>query len=136
MSEFVHVNIPTAEPPKCDFCSSRPVVTCFKSVDAGIALAGDKPIEIEPGQPKVKNVILSSDAHWGACADCAPLVRKEKREAIYQRSLAMAPAEIKNSPFGATGLRLIQDTMFWAGFEGKEHPASEHPLPSVEESGR
>lgn len=131
MSKWIHVKHDTPEVPKCDFCSQEAVVVCFVATQAAIGMEGEVAIEIEPGQPKVKKVILDSDAHWAACEPCAGLVRAGDRDALRERSYDRAPAEVKESPSGYLSLGLIQDTMFWAGFTGTEHGVEAH-LPRKE----
>src|SRR5215831_1873157 len=121
-----HLHLPTATPPKCDFCSGRPVVACFIASDAKLEFEIDG-----EGTPTgaFKRVTLSSSSHWGACEACADIVRswdKEDRShvaqgAMYQRCLDSAPPEIRNSASGIASLYLIQDQMFWSVFQGVEH---------------
>jgi len=112
------IDLPTAEPPLCDFCSEPEVSACFLSEDAGLGL--ERP---EDG----KRLLLTSTAHWSACSLCAPLVRTMDHEVVAARS----DSEFKRKhpdeygPEAALSLRLVQETMFWAGFTGKEHPLSE-----------
>jgi len=85
---------------------------CFKTTPAELMMPDEG-----------RTVTLASDAHWGACADCEPLVVGRDRDGLYARCLELAPAEIRDSGTARFGMRLIQETMFWAGFRGEQHPA-------------
>jgi len=124
-----HISLPTAEPPKCDFCSGRPVVACFIASDAKLEF------ELVDGEPTgaFKRITLNSSSHWGACEECAAIVRTwdpedkegKAQEAMYQRCYDRAPEVIRNSASGVASLYLIQDQMFWSVFRGVEHGMDE-----------
>lgn len=123
MADIVqHIVLPSAN--KCDFCSKPEPTHCFVADDIHLVIAGEF-------DEKLKQVILSSDPHWGACDECAVLVKARDREKLYQRCFA----EFKKlegqgeTPLGMVALRIIQDTMFWSAFTGKEHSAAAHREP-------
>lgn len=118
-----HVELPTENPPICDFCSAPAVTHCFITTDAGLGL--ERP---DDG----KRLLLTSDAHWGACDECAVLVERMDHDAVAERSDRTFREKHPNEygPEAALSLRLVQETMFWAGFTGKRHPASAHWQPT------
>jgi hypothetical protein len=96
---------------KCDFCSQPLGPWCFIAKTDGF--------ELVPGQALVR---LMSDAHWGACEACTPLIEARNKIAVLRRSTSLAPAGI-----GPLPIALFQERLFWRHFKGEKHPASEHP---------
>jgi hypothetical protein len=109
---------------KCDFCSTFDPTHCFIADDVHLVMEKDKPEQSEA----LKRLILSSDPHWGACDECAVLIERGDKQALYDRCFAafkrIAPSE--TDVVSMMSLKLIQDTMFWAVFTGKRHSASAH----------
>jgi hypothetical protein len=101
---------------KCDFCSALDPTHCFIADDISIVMSND-----------VKNLILSSDPHWGACDECAVLIEANDREKLYERCLdAFRRITPSDDTVSMLSLKIVQDTMFWGAFTGKQHPASAH----------
>ena len=108
--------------PVCDFCSTPLDATarCF--------LAAGAEVRMEDAETRKRVLTLSSDAHWAACAVCAPMVAARDRAGILKRSKALAPRDEDGvQRISGEALAYIQESMFWAHFTGEEHPASDHP---------
>ena len=99
--------------PICNFCKSTDVVTCFLT----------EPREITFINPDThKQVTVHSDEHWVGCSACAELARARDEQGLGKRS--------SESPHGAPhweiGVAIMQSAMFWPGFNGAEHPLTDH----------
>jgi hypothetical protein len=108
--------------PVCDFCSTPLDATarCF--------LAAGAQLRVEDPESGKRKLTLNSDAHWAACAVCAPVIERRDRAGILKRSKELAPkGEDGMQGMSVEALAYIQESMFWAHFTGEEHPASEHP---------
>lgn len=67
-------------PPKCDFCSTRPVRWSY------------------PARTFVRTIGVTdvgSDGNWAACEDCYALIQAGNRDALVKRSMALFP---QNNP--------------------------------------
>jgi hypothetical protein len=106
----------TGDRARCDFCSAFDPPTCYIADDISIVMSND-----------IKNLILSSDSHWGACDECAVLIEARDKDRLYQRCLdAFRRITPSDDTISMLSLKIIQDTMFWGAFTGKRHPASAH----------
>jgi hypothetical protein len=107
------------ERPVCDFCSQALDATARCFLATGVS--------VEMESKSKARLTLNSDAHWAACAVCAPMVEKKDRAGILARSYRkLVETHGEMTPEKET-LAFVQESMFWAHFEGEEHPASEHP---------
>jgi hypothetical protein len=107
------------EQPVCDFCSAPLDTTarCFLSVGTSVEMRDE-------GKARLT---INSDAHWIACATCAPMVERRDRVGVLARSYErLVAAHGEMAPEKET-LAYVQESMFWQHFTGEEHPASEHP---------
>lgn len=118
--EYLHLR---AEPgaPKCDFCSEPVGEWCYVAGDVAMTMKGQG-----------KQLVMSSDAHWGACDLCAALVDAGDVQGLFQRSLRLAPKDMRDEEGNVRTvsqglLQMIQGEMFWEQFTGRSHRAREHP---------
>lgn len=111
MATITHVSIPTSNPPKCDFCSTPKVVACFLAGDTGtdMTLIGKECLT------------LSSDNRWGACEECAVLVRANDKRGLRERSVRFYPGDKEEAKMT---IFLIQEGMFWNRYTGQEGPVT------------
>lgn len=118
------IELPTNDPPICDFCSDPNPTHCFITGEAGLGME-----DLDAG----KRLLLTSDAHWGACDKCAVLVERMDRDAVFERSVTEFKRKHPDEygPHMTVSLRMIQEAMFWAGFKGERHAASAHWTPEV-----
>ena len=104
---------------KCDFCSQPVGQSCFIAREATMSVE-PQPGDINP--LNLKEVRLSSDAHWAACDPCADLIRAEDRQGLWQRCCRSAPVDLDPELLAA-----IQGMLFWACWDGLSHPGADHP---------
>lgn len=119
--KILHYTLPgpetTGADPICDFCSEPGPTHCFIADDVHLVMSND-----------VKNLILSSDPHWGACDRCAVLVKARDKQGLHERCMNEFKRRFGEEKDGISqmSLSIVQETMFWGAFTGKEHPVSAH----------
>jgi hypothetical protein len=107
---------------KCDFCSASEVgAWCFLTGAVQVGLEGDVgiPVDGAPEGKLYKKVIMSDDGHWNACDACRQFIEAKDGDGLARRSSdAMG--------LSYTAVRMTQELMFWATFEGHSHPSRVH----------
>lgn len=103
----------------CDFCRSTDVIVCFSTEPQAMV------VEVHG---KVTRIV--DNGHWGACEDCARLVRLRKIDELALRSYELAAPEIKEL-VPLEYMQSVQRGLFWPGWHGLEHPLTDHPKATV-----